>query len=129
MAAPGHFGLAMKDYTHSTAPNRRYPDLIVHRLLRAVLAGKPTPAEEELNPIADECSQSERRAADAERELTLELGAPRAQNAHPGGCRSVADGVEHGGLADPGGAFYDHEAAVPSASASAKPPSAAGGLA
>jgi ribonuclease R len=65
----GHFALAASAYTHFTSPIRRYPDLIVHRLLRTVLAGRQTPPESELSAIADECSQSERRAADAEREL------------------------------------------------------------
>jgi ribonuclease R len=65
----GHFALAAPAYTHFTSPIRRYPDLVIHRLLRDVLTGKSTPSETELSSVAEECSQSERRAADAEREL------------------------------------------------------------
>jgi VacB/RNase II family 3'-5' exoribonuclease len=66
--APGHFGLAVKDYTHSTAPNRRFADLMTHRALKAALAGAPRPYDpDELVALAGHCTQKENDANKVER--------------------------------------------------------------
>lgn len=66
----GHFGLAVRDYAHSTAPNRRYPDLIAHRLVKAVLARQPAPyTAAELQTLAEHCNRQESAARKVERSL------------------------------------------------------------
>lgn len=66
----GHFGLAARDYTHSTAPNRRYADLVTQRIVKAMLAKEPPPySDEELATIAAHCNERESAARKVERAM------------------------------------------------------------
>jgi VacB/RNase II family 3'-5' exoribonuclease len=86
--SPGHFGLAVQDYTHSTAPNRRFPDMVAQRILKALLGKGAQPySEGDLNAIALRCTQMEDAARKVEREMSKRIAAvvlrPRiGQNFH-----------------------------------------------
>lgn len=72
----GHFGLAVQDYTHSTAPNRRFPDIVTQRLVKSVLAGAPTPySDDELTTIAQNCTTKQDAARKVERDMTKRIAA------------------------------------------------------
>jgi VacB/RNase II family 3'-5' exoribonuclease len=72
----GHFGLAVQDYTHSTAPNRRFADLVTQRLIKAVLAGQPAPySDDDLAAIALNCTLKEDAARKVEREMSKRIAA------------------------------------------------------
>ena len=74
--SPGHFGLAVQDYTHSTAPNRRFPDMVTQRLLKAWLAKSPQPySEGDLNAIAVHSTLMEDNARKVEREMEKRIAA------------------------------------------------------
>lgn len=74
--SPGHFGLAVRDYTHSTAPNRRFPDVVTQRVLKAWLSKQQQPySEDDLNAIAQRCTEMEDAARKVEREMAKRIAA------------------------------------------------------
>src|SRR5208282_5049929 len=79
--AAGHFGLAVQDYTHSTAPNRRFPDIVTQRLIKAMLAGQANPySDDELSAIAANCTEKGDAARKVEREMSKRLAAVALQH-------------------------------------------------
>ena len=78
---PDHFGLAVDDYTHSTAPNRRFADLVTQRLVKAALAGRDSPYDDEaLAAIAARCMEREDAANRVERHVRKAAAAMVLQN-------------------------------------------------
>ncbi len=74
--SPGHFGLAVRDYTHSTAPNRRFPDVVTQRVLKSWLTKSAQPySEDDLNSIAQRCTLMEDAARKVEREMAKRIAA------------------------------------------------------
>jgi exoribonuclease-2 len=97
--SPGHFGLAVQDYTHSTAPNRRFPDVVTQRLLKAQLAHQPAPySEDQLNAIAQRCTEMEDAARKVEREMEKRIAAvvlhPHIGQTYP----AIVTGVNNYGI-------------------------------
>ncbi|HZZ38091.1 MAG TPA: RNB domain-containing ribonuclease [Acidobacteriaceae bacterium] len=94
----GHFGLAVQDYTHSTAPNRRYADLVSQRLLKAMIAGRPSPySDDELSSIAVQCTRMEDAERKVSREMQKRIAAVAMANRIGQAFDAIVTGVtEHG---------------------------------
>jgi len=96
--SPGHFGLAVQDYTHSTAPNRRFPDMVTQRIIKALIAKASQPySEGDLNSIAQRCTLMEDASRKVEREMQKRIAAvvlhPRIGQAF----RAIVTGVNNYG--------------------------------
>jgi exoribonuclease-2 len=96
--SPGHFGLAVQDYTHSTAPNRRFPDVVTQRLMKAWLAKAPQPySVDDLNAIAVRCTLMEDNARKVEREMQKRIAAVVLHPRIGQSFRAIVTGVNHYG--------------------------------
>jgi exoribonuclease-2 len=96
--APGHFGLAVQDYTHSTAPNRRFVDMVSQRIVKALLAGQKSPySDAELTAIAANCTLKENAAKKVERDMSKRLAAVAIQNHIGEVFDAIVTGVTDGG--------------------------------
>jgi VacB/RNase II family 3'-5' exoribonuclease len=94
----GHFGLAVQDYTHSTAPNRRFADLVTQRLIKAVLAHQPSPyTDDELTAIAQTCTLREDGERKVEREMQKRIAAVAMAKRIGEGFDAVVTGVNQYG--------------------------------
>lgn len=94
----GHFGLAVQDYTHSTAPNRRFADVVTQRLVKAFLAGMPGPySDDELESIASNCTVKGDAARKVEREMSKRLAAVVMSNRVGETFDAIVTGVTPGG--------------------------------
>jgi VacB/RNase II family 3'-5' exoribonuclease len=97
-AHAGHFGLAVRDYTHSTAPNRRYPDLITERLLKAALDGEPVPySEETLEDLAKHCTAAENAVKKVERQVEKSAAAMVLESRIGENFRAIVTGAAQKG--------------------------------
>lgn len=96
--AEGHFGLAVRDYAHSTAPNRRYPDLVTQRLIKAALAGtRPPYPLDELRSLALHCTEQEDAAKKVERHVAKSAAALLLEARIGAGFDAIATGASPGG--------------------------------
>jgi exoribonuclease II len=95
----GHFGLAVSDYTHSTAPNRRFADLVTQRLVKAAAAGRPAPyADGDLERIARDCTLREDAARHIERDMHKRIAAVALHDRVGETFHAVVTGVTHKGV-------------------------------
>lgn len=94
----GHFGLAARDYTHSTAPNRRFADLVMQRVVKALLANEPPPyTDAELSAIATQCNLQEKAGHKVERTMQKRVAAVALSNSIGKIFRGVVTGASEKG--------------------------------